>query len=412
MPSVPSSPRRAITLDHEDQEAMPEALRTALLAWHAQHRALQAGVSWQQAQAVPAQVTHGQLMRTALQAVHGLVDPDHLRSWLDGFYADTARKPDPRLGLVAMLVEARRTDLLDVVLNHPGWRSRTTSPGSGRSPHGATVPFNGALRYARRRATNAAGPGLLFLDHLHEHWPELQHERNPLIQAFPFLGRDRQMAEMEVEQAQHQQVDRIRAAGGAPATHRVSLVPGPAMRAVLKKATGARMAYHLNVVGLAVLHGWPEGMRRLLDAGVDPYTPASPKWTSHSALMLACVFGETACARALIEHSSFSASARYGRSARELAGQAHAPSDTELWRLVDPSLRGGYEWNVVCRSTLIGDPDVREAMMARWQRMPRSVQARLKQDDPVAAHRWEQEILRAEILEVPVIAAPHARPRL
>lgn len=346
-----------------------------------------------------------QLTRAVLQAVHGLMDSAHLRSWLDHFQPSDRAVPDRRSSLFELVIEAQRLDLVDALLDHPNLRPagsvKTTDAGID------TGSFNGGLDRARRRAINVEGMGIAFLELLHEHELAFQRQRHPIIAEFSQVSSALRMAQAEVDAARDAMVQKATKGTNDLTRPASSLVPPTSIRKALKKAQGARYVLDTNVVGLAVLHGWTDGVQRLLDAGMDPYAKQAGKAGGHSAMMVAAVFHETASAVALLNHSSFSPSARFGRT-RETAAA------TALWRQIDPNLVRGYDWNLICRSDLLDEPEVRSVMLNRWARMTRNVRQKLTGDDPLAAQRWEQVVLRAEIQaeRFDVTQGPRVRDRL
>lgn len=407
-----------IVLSHQDQAAMPADLRTALLNWHRQHRAMEAGVSFQDAQVVPDRTTSDHLTRAMLHAVHGLLDRAHVQVWVDRFRMerDDPRRVNECTPLFEMAIEARRLDLLDALLSNPDLVPTHTSTNGGSS-------FNGGRLWARRRATNVEGPGPAFWDALARQWPALQQAKDPLVAAFSDRAQAEQLVHLEIQDAQKRQMLQIgllsreayeaykkdpwaaREGHGQPA-------PTPAMRTMLQQAQGARYASKTNLVGLAVMHGWPDGVQRLLDAGVDPYAIVSTRRLCHSALVLASVFNEPACAVVLLKHSSFSTNARYGEADKDIArmGSSNVSALT-LWHQIDPALMGGFDWNLLCRSALLDDPDVQAVMLKHWQGMTASRRERVTAHDLRAAQRWEQVVLRAAIEASTCSSEPERRTR-
>lgn len=121
----------------------------------------------------------------------------------------------------------------------------------------------------------------------------------------------------------------------------------------------------VNLVGQAVMMGWPEGVQALLDHGVDPYARCSTETqegsgrTFVSPVVLAGEYDEVECLRRLVQHPSFASRrlANYGHDEKAWAKLRDKP-DLVPWR--DAVRHGGLEIEFVLESaTAMADPVIR-----------------------------------------------------
>lgn len=184
-----------------------------------------------------------------------------------------------------------------------------------------------------------------------------------------------------------------------------------------------RSQSNLNLVGHAVMMGWSDGVKALLDHGVDPYARCSTETSSESArtfvspVVLAGLYGEVECLKLLLAHPSFEAHGAFAAYGHDEAAWAKLKEKPGLapWR--HRARHGGMAIEFVLESTdAMADPTVRDRMRTLVGGLSRARLKRLGNPStglsPEAFRTVETLVLEQTLRAVPAEPAVRARARL
>lgn len=414
-PSPLDLPPGPLTLTEFERNAMPESLRHALAGWLHAHRAEQTREVWHKRLQIPS--TGASLTMIGEVLLRCIADPSApmavLDAWLRapqrlyGASAPFARPHD----VVLVAVASRRLDLLTTVLDAPGFcpneRERETWPTAvGPNPeqkawldrHGKAL-FNGGV--ARTMGVKpGGGMARAVLEAAADFIPAQRPSENE-------RSTDPFWTWLDVHNPKTQ---------GWPALPRTwSTFFDPEQTATTTKV---RHQPHTNLVGLAVMMGWTDGVRTLLDHGVDPYawdTAETPSPVFVSPLMLALHLDERDAVRLLVQHPSFRPTHHHGYTDSQWERRQTIPDDVgQLWPQT-AAYHGGLDLAVLLEYEVANDPAVSTAVADAMNRLKPSTRKRLERslaEQPRDHGRrcWEKWVLQQTLVDAP--DAARARPRL
>lgn len=339
-----------------------------------------------------------------LRILIGLDPVDSITPRLQAFAAQTLTGCLHNLdGVVRLAVEGQNLDLLNRVLDEPMFCPTETS----RSPRRGEQPD----RMRRLYGSNLFNGGL--------HAAVVDPTRQGLqSSSVAWLWSD-------WERTRQQQ-------GGTPVTAGGPAIPQPT-KEIRDAATfwsrnmqeALRVPYQeyrahreVNLVGLAVMMGWPEGVQALLDHGVQPYARPSTETQDGSArtfispVVLAGHYHEVECLRRLVQHPSFEVHGRrasYGHDETTWAKLKEKPT-LAPWR--NARRHGGLEIEFVLESAAaMDDPAIRTAMRGIVNGLNRSWLRKLN-DPTTGLSPAGQRTLEALVLETLVCEQPADAPRV